>query len=89
MGTGYNTNPGKANGHQRRLMRQTDQPRALQMSLQEAEHAQTICKTKYKKDKAKADKLRKEFEKLVNAKRAIKYKTSVETQEKITKIAFQ
>ena len=70
-------------------MKQTDQPRALQMSLQEAEKAQETCKKKYKKDKANADELRKEFEKLVNAKRAIKYKTSVETQEKITKNAFQ
>jgi hypothetical protein len=70
-------------------MKQTDQPRTLQMSLQEAEQAQMTCKTKQIKDKANAAKLNKEFEKLVNAKRAIKYKTSVETQEKITKNAFQ
>jgi hypothetical protein len=70
-------------------MRQTEQPRALQMNLHEAEQAQKACKTKYRKDKANAEELRKEFEKLVNQKRVIKYKTSVETQEKITKNAFQ
>jgi hypothetical protein len=50
----------------RRLMRQTEQPRALQMNLHEAEQAQKACKTKLKKDKANAEELRKEFEKLVN-----------------------
>jgi hypothetical protein len=59
------------------------------MSLQEAEQAQAACKKKYKKDKANADELGKEFEKRVNVKRAVKYKTSVETQEKITNNAFQ
>jgi hypothetical protein len=73
----------------RRLMQQTQQPRALRTNLQEAGQAQAACKTKYKKDKANADELRKEFEKRVNAKRAVKYKTSVKTQEKITKNAFQ
>jgi hypothetical protein len=73
----------------RPLMRQTEQPRALQMNLHKAEQAQKACKKKYKKDKANAEEPRKEFEKLVNQKRAIKYKTSVETQEKITKNAFQ
>jgi hypothetical protein len=71
-----------------RLMHTTHQPRALRMNLHEAEQAQTACKIKYKKDKANADELRKEFEKKVNAKRAVKYKTSVETQQKITKNAF-
>jgi hypothetical protein len=60
----------------------THLPRALRTNLYEAEQAQIACKIKYKKDKANADELRKEFEKKVNAKRAVKYKTSVETQEK-------
>jgi hypothetical protein len=59
------------------------------MDLQEAEQAQAACKTKHKKDKANADELRKEFEERGNANRAVKYKTSVETQEKITNNAFQ
>jgi phage tail tape-measure protein len=59
------------------------------MNLQEAEQAQMACKIKYKKGKANANELRKEFEKRVNAKRAVKYKTLVETQEKITKNAFE
>jgi hypothetical protein len=40
-------------------MQQTQQPRALQMNLQEAEQAQAACKTEYKKDKANADERRK------------------------------
>jgi hypothetical protein len=59
------------------------------MNLHEAEQAQIACKIKYKKDKANADKLRKEFEKKVNAKRTVKYKTSVETQKRITDNAFE
>jgi hypothetical protein len=48
----------------RRLMHTTHQPRALHMNLHKAEQAhQTACKIKYKKDKAIADELRKEFEK--------------------------
>jgi hypothetical protein len=73
----------------RRLMKQTDQPRALRMTIEEAETAQDTCRKKYKTDKANAEELRKQFEKKVNEKRAIKYKTSVATQEKITKNAFQ
>jgi hypothetical protein len=74
----------------RRLMKQTDQPTALRMTLQEAETAQAKCWTKYKtNNKNNAEELRKQFETRVNEKRAIKYKTSVETQEKITKHAFQ
>jgi hypothetical protein len=45
------------------------------MNLQEAEQAQIACKIKYKKDKTNADELRKQFEKKVNAKRTVKYKT--------------
>jgi hypothetical protein len=69
-------------------MHTTYQPRALRMNLHEAEQAQIACTIKYKKDKTNADELRKEFEKKVNAKRAVKYKTSVETQQKITKNAL-
>jgi hypothetical protein len=72
----------------RRLVKQTDQPRALGMTLQEAETAQAKCWTKYKTDKNNATELRQQFETRVNEKRAIKYKTSVETQAKITKHAF-
>jgi hypothetical protein len=69
-------------------MKQTDQPRALGMTLQEAETAQAKCWTKYKTDKNNAAELRQQCETRVNEKRAIKYKTSVKTQEKITKHAF-
>jgi hypothetical protein len=73
----------------RRLMNKVEIPNALRLTFDEAIKAQKACYTRYKTNKNKAAELRKEFQHKVNTNRAIKYGTSVETQEKITKHAFQ
>jgi hypothetical protein len=73
----------------RRLMHTVQQPRALQMPMTELLQAQTACERRYKTSKLNSAALRKEFETKVNLNRALKYGTSVTTQEKITKNAFQ
>jgi hypothetical protein len=73
----------------RRLMNIVEIPNALRMTTHEAEKALEACYKRYKTNKDNAEDLRKAFEITVNANRAIKYATSVETQEKITKHAFQ
>jgi hypothetical protein len=73
----------------RQLMITVGIPNALHLTRQEAEKAQIECYKQYKNNKNKAAELGKEFKKKVNVNRAIKFGTSVETQEKITKHAFQ
>jgi hypothetical protein len=73
----------------RRLMQKVSVTNALQLSMQEALNEQKTCLIRYKKNKNKAAELRKDFEHKVNTNRAIKFGTSVETQEKITKHAFK
>jgi hypothetical protein len=68
--------------HRRNTKRTTiDNPRSRK--------ALNECYTRYKINKGKAEELGKAFELTVNTNRAIKYATSVETQENITKHAFQ
>jgi hypothetical protein len=73
----------------RRLMVSTDQPRALHLDLTAAQLAQKRCKQRYKQHKLEDSKLRQDFQLRVNERRAIKFGTSVATQEKITKSAFK
>jgi hypothetical protein len=73
----------------RRLMVSTDQPRALHLDLPAAQLAQKRCKQRYKQHKLEDAKLRQDFQLWVNERRAIKFGTSVATQEKITKSAFK
>jgi hypothetical protein len=73
----------------RQLMLSTDQPTALQLDLPAVQRAQKLCKQRYKQHKLEDAKLRQDFQLRVNKRRAIKFGTSVETQEKITKSAFK
>jgi hypothetical protein len=67
----------------------TGQHRALQMELPAALRAQTACKQLDKLYKTQAEELRQAFKLKVNKHRAIKFQTSVETQQKITQNAFK
>ena len=69
----------------RRLMRQTGQGNALQLTEAEATTKEKQCRQRYWKHKKEAWKLRSEFEQKVNERRAKKYGTTIEAQEKITK----
>jgi hypothetical protein len=77
----------------RRLMHlmhsSTGQHRALQMELPAAFRAQKACKQLYKIHKTQAAELRQAFKLKVNEHRAIRFETSVETQQKVTKNAFK
>jgi hypothetical protein len=73
----------------RRLMNTVEIPNALRMTTREAEKALEACYKRYKINEDKAEDLRKAFKLTVNTNRAIKYATSVETQEKTTKHVFQ
>jgi hypothetical protein len=73
----------------RRLMHITGQHRALQMELPVALRAQRARKQLYKLHKTQAEELRQAFKLKVNKHGAIKFQTSVETQQKITQNAFK
>jgi hypothetical protein len=67
----------------------TEQLTALQLDLPAVQLAPKLCKQRYKQHKLEDVKLRQDFQLRVNERRAIKFGTSVETQEKITKSAFK
>jgi hypothetical protein len=67
----------------RRLMATTNQPRALQLSLPEAEKEKEKSITDYRTNKKRQVELRESFQLKVCERRAKKFGTSVETQEKI------
>jgi hypothetical protein len=73
----------------RRLMQQLKEPNALRMTAQEVDLARTKSITHYKKIKKDARELRLAFQRQVNTRRAHKYNTSIEAQEKVTKNAFR
>jgi hypothetical protein len=73
----------------RRLMQLVDQPNALRMTHAQVDAAQTTTDKLYKEHKKIQTKLRNEFSSKVNQRRAKKYKTSEEAQNKITKNAFR
>jgi hypothetical protein len=73
----------------RRLMHITGQHRALQMELPAALRAQTACKQLYRLHETQAKELHQAFKLKVKEHRAIKFQTSVETQQKIAQNAFK
>jgi hypothetical protein len=72
----------------RRLMLQTDCPTALQMDIPTATRAQQDCRRRYKLHKENQAALCEAFRLTVSERRALKYGTLVETQQKITRNAF-
>jgi hypothetical protein len=73
----------------RRLMKKLNEPDALRMSYQAVDLARTQSLSDYKKLKKDDTALRQAFRREVNTRRATKYKTSIEAQEKVTKNAFK
>ena len=73
----------------RRLMEEVDEPFALRMSLEDVEKARKKRRYQYKQNKKKAQELRDQFQRKVNERRATKYNTTIEAQEKITRNAFK
>jgi len=67
----------------RRLMHTTSQPLALQLSLAEVQAAQLACYERYKLHKKNHQELHDKFRKNLAERRAKKFNTSVETQERI------
>jgi hypothetical protein len=70
-------------------MQQLQEPNALRMTAQEVDLARTKSITHYKKIKKNDRELRQTFRRQVNTRRAHKYNTSIEAQEKVTKNAFR
>jgi hypothetical protein len=73
----------------RRLMKTLNEPNALRMSAQAVDRALSRSHTDYKKLKKDDSELRVAFRRQVNTRRAKKYKTTIEAQEKVTKNAFR
>lgn len=73
----------------RRLISATGCTNAMRLTISEIEEAQKKCRQKYNADKKNAADLRLQFAAKVNSRRAAKYGTTVECQEKITRHAFQ
>jgi hypothetical protein len=72
-----------------RLMKIFNKPTALRMNPNEVDTAEQNCRKRYSKHKKDDKAIRKAFQLQVNERRAKKYKTSIEAQEKVTRNAFK
>ena len=70
-------------------MKKTQQHKALRLNYDEATAAQMACRKRYQQNKKQATNHRAEFEKKIHQRRAKKYGTTVEVQEKLTKSTRQ